>query len=1189
MRSLCSLILLAVGLLSLQLSAQTTLPQVPPPAAPANSPLPAESSVAPATPAANEATKLPVRERERTIYVPYTELEKIFQDGGRGVFLPYREFLELWNELTLKREQEDKPPTDGVVSRAEYIGKVEGTTLTLDARVTVESFKKGWVTLPLGGNDMVGIGEAQTGRAVLQSAADGVKVLLPDKGVYELTLRLFAPVVQANGKSKVKLALPRAAVSRLTATIPGDGLEFEVAPAAAFTSRPAAEGQTELSFFFGAGAAHEVSWGTPQGATQLTPLVLVDTKLDVSIGAGSIATSAGISYRIMRAPVSAFRIGVPKGQEVLGVTGDDVKEWNLEAGAGGGQTLVVTPNKPVKDKYAITVSLESPIAKLPAEVAAPALLIEGASYARGTATVRTEAQFDATAKTLDGLARANSAATAGQGMIAVGSFRLLKQPYQLTLDVTEAKPQVEVTSLARLDVQRDAVKIDAALDFNVRRVGIFEVEILLPGNWSVASVTGDGVGEWNVIGTTTALPADGSPGSQTLLVKLPQQKTGAFKIKLTARQLRGQPTDDLLLQALLVQNANRHEAKVGVAIHSSLEVNTKDVGGFQQEDVSALGAAATDSGSAATLAFRYRDTAKPAALGFRSRDPQVSAEVLTLVEAKEQSTRHEWVLAFDVVYAAVDRFVLAVPKAVAGEVRLVDSQVKEINKAFTPDPQKIKNVDTTANAYWEVVLRGEKLGAFQLTLSHEKQGALEAGKTGKIDLLQLHVPGAFQETGQVAVIKDDSLEIRNSQPENLEEIDSRELHPEIQRPGVFLAYKYRALPMKLAVEVAKNDYFSVPQAVVTHADITTAVATDRAQSTEVIYWVKNIDLQFLVVRLPTGARLVSDIVVGRESQQPMRREGSEDLLVRLPSGSGNQRDAFPVRFVYEMPSANPGEKLGLMGEFAVEPPSVGEVKVFETRHRLFLPEAWHYQRFDGPLTQTAADRGWVAKRTRRMVDALIPAFGPQISAGGGQWNDPPQVGSDAKALFDFQVPQQGHLETLRRLGPPATITAQFRSSKITLGIEAIAFMLTALIGVFCTRSSLSRKFFFVVFYGCGAILATGLLSPVNAPVATAVVLAVLLSIVLWLIRGSFVVIGALFKRRNREAIDKSVSSQPRSSSPSPPAAVTLPASTATVQPTVPPAAIPPTVLTLAPAVKKAPPPDGLELPDVNGGEKKAGE
>jgi hypothetical protein len=792
-------------------------------------------------------------------------------------------------------------------------------------------------------------------------------------------------------------------------------------------------------------------------------------------------------------------------------------------------------------------------------VQVPDLMIEGASYARGTARVQTDSQFDATAKTLENVARANASGTAVQGLIAVGSFRLLKQPYKLSLDVTEAKPQIEVSSLTKLDVQRDAVKIDTEFSFNVRRVGIFETEISLPASLSITTVTGDGLAEWN------AAPAP--PAAQTLTVKLNQQKTGFFKIKLAARQMRAQPTEDLIIPTFTITDATRHEAKVGVSIHSSLEANTKDIGGFQQEDVSALGAETKGGGSAATLAFRYRDAAKPAALGFKSRDPQVSVEVLTLVEAKEQSTRHQWTLAFDIAYAAVDRFVLALPKAVANEIRLIDPQVKETNKAYTPDPAKIKGADTANLTYWEVVLRSEKTGAFQLSLSHEKQGALEAGKTGKVELLQLHVPGAFQETGQVAVIKDDSLEIRNSQPENLEEIDSRELHPSVQRPGVFLAFKYRALPMKLAVEIAKNDYFKVPQAVVTHADLTTAVATDRAQSTEVIYWVKNIDLQFLVVTLPVGAKLQSDIIVGREAQQPMRREGSEDLLVRLPSGSGSNREAFPVRFVYEVPSPKPGEKLGTTGDFAVEPPSVGEVKVFETRHRLYLPEAWHYTKFDGPLTQTLADQGWM--RIRRLVDPLIPAFGPQASRTNDfKWTDPPKVAAEVKSLFDFQVPNQGHLETLRRLGPPAKITASFRSKKLTFGFESIAFLLTALLGVSLSRRALIKKLFFVVILGCGAVLATGLVTQANAAVANAVILAVGLVVLIWFFLGFL----SVFKRREH---------------PAPPQPTPKPNFVTTSKPVSPTPPPPP-----APKVdsKPAPPPSSdLEFPEVESGDQKESE
>src|SRR5205814_5438871 len=87
-----------------------------------------------------------------------------------------------------------------------------------------------------------------------------------------------------------------------------------------------------------------------------------------------------------------------------------------------------------------------------------------------------------------------------------------------------------------------------------------------------------------------------------------------------------------------------------------------------------------------TVAFRHRNAVKtPATLSFKAREPQVNVEVLTLVEAKEQSLRHTWTLAFNVAYAGTDRFLLAVPKAAANDIRFVDPGVKEIHKDYQAD------------------------------------------------------------------------------------------------------------------------------------------------------------------------------------------------------------------------------------------------------------------------------------------------------------------------------------------------------------------------------------------------------------------------------------------------------------------------------------------------------------------------
>ncbi|HYF36236.1 MAG TPA: hypothetical protein VD994_13160, partial [Prosthecobacter sp.] len=262
------------------------------------------------------------------------------------------------------------------------------------------------------------------------------------------------------------------------------------------------------------------------------------------------------------------------------------------------------------------------------------------------------------------------------------------------------------------------------------------------------------------------------------------------------------------------------------------------------------------------------------------------------------------------------------------------------------------------------------------------------------------------------------------------------------------------------------------------------------------YWVKNNDLQFLVVRLPKGARLASDVFVKREPQQPMRREGSDDLLVRLPAAGAGDRQAFPVRLVFEVPSPKPGQKLGIMGSLQVFAPELAEVGILETRHRLYLPEGWHYTSVSGPLTRTARDRGWA--RARRLIDPLIPAFGPQLDTlENAAWSQPPQVEGDTRSLYGLQIPQQGHLETLRRLGTPAEMRLGFRSKKMTFALEAAAFLAALLAGWWVWRQPLARRALFVLIFGFGAMLLTGLVGPANVPVLIASMLGVLLVLGVW--------------------------------------------------------------------------------------------
>src|ERR1700677_4801313 len=84
------------------------------------------------------------------VYLPYDKLEEIFDKEGQGVFLPYREFIDMWNKVNMAEViKKSEPPVDGILASAHYTGKVSGEVVTIDAKLNFESLKEGWSALSL--------------------------------------------------------------------------------------------------------------------------------------------------------------------------------------------------------------------------------------------------------------------------------------------------------------------------------------------------------------------------------------------------------------------------------------------------------------------------------------------------------------------------------------------------------------------------------------------------------------------------------------------------------------------------------------------------------------------------------------------------------------------------------------------------------------------------------------------------------------------------------------------------------------------------------------------------------------------------------------------------------------------------------------------------------------------------------
>jgi hypothetical protein len=1052
--------------------------------------------------------------KEKAIFVPFEKIEEVFAGEEQGVFLPYREFLEMWNKLNLPEKMKKvEPPVEGVVAGAIYNGKVEGDLAEIRAKVSFEALKEGWSQIPLGNG--LALADAKT-TALLHAADAGHSVIFPNKGSYTLEAAVFGKVTRDKGRATLPLKLPRTAVSQFELFVPDKGLEFAITPASAF-SAVEQDGGTRLAVYFGASQEVTISWTKKGGETALPALLFADAATDLRLSAGAVHADVTLTYHILRAGVSAFDVSVPADMQVLSVEGANIREWKPAAGVAGQplQKVRVELHTPAKDSYQLRLGLEAALPPLPQTVKLPVVEAGGVERQSGTVTVSADGELLVEAASLQGLTQQAVAQGKGAPPGVLSSYRYLRLPVAGALNVSQEKPQIEVVSQTLFTVDTELASLNATLTCTVKRAGIFEMAIELPDAFPNAEAKGDAVASSSV--------AKGADGRGVLTVKFKQRQNGAVAFTVSDERNRAAPDEVATVPVLNPLGVERHDAKVAVAVHQSLKANTTDRAGMREEDIGSFASLPIKDTARTplTLGFRFRTQAAQqiagAKLAFELRKPRVSAEVLTLLDVRETLTRHLWTVNYTVEFAGVNEFSIEVPKAIADDLQIEGANIKERIKTDGTNARG----EPTGVSTWRVVLQDKVLGVQTLRFSHDAaRGEQKPGAVLPVTLHEVKTLNVFRETGQVAVLKDGNLEFTQTDAKGLEAVDPKELSSGLQRDGIFLAYKYSQHPVSLALGVSKNFYLDVPQAVVTYAVLTSVIAEDEAETTEVIYWVRNNSQQFFSVQLPvrggTQARLLSDAFVNGEPLQPGRRPDRNELLIRLPARQESNAE-FPVRFVYEVPSATPGRKMGWRSSVAVEPPRLADVKVLQTRWTLYLPATQRYVDFGGAMTENFGAFGW--ERFARGLRLFVPKIGPEAPPAHGQAHaEPPPLPPPRSAGFDTQLRREGVRVELRRMDAPAAVNVAHRGKPYSFVIESLTALLTLAGAIRLLRAGRGVKWMYFIFIGLGALVVSGAVNPRAAGPWQMAALGVFAGAALWIAAAATGGIrGALARSAERKA------------------------------------------------------------------------
>jgi len=637
---------------------------------------------------------------ERNIYLPYQELEAIFEKDGPGAdgalsgVPPIVERAE--SEAGEKPEEE--PPLGGVVKSAVYTAQVTGegdaASLVIQGKIEVESFRKGWATIGLG-RVPLNIIEAKTGEASLSLGDQGYELLVPKKGVYTVELTRLAPVRHEESGFSAKPSLPRSPVSRLVAVVPGKDWRFELGGNLPFTTGPdGKDSRIEFSF----GEMQEVAIALEPGWRRQPshPFAFCGHDTSLPSRGGRDSNDRGLALPHSPGRVDHFELEVPASHEVLLVEGDNLKEWSLSP-AGKNQRIAIRLHAEVRDTYELHVVLEKSLGALPTEVDVPPVTVANVARQSGVIELSADSDLEVTVANVEGLTRQALEDRTDDDFAA--RYRFLKGPYLANLRVDRARPEIHAEIITAVRVRSETVDWQSSVSIDVSRAPVFEAEIALPAGFKECRVSGEDVEDFKVSG-------------EKLSIRLVRQ-TGRSSFQIEASRVRSGEEEPVVTPLVHVAGATSQVARLAIEVDPSLDSLTEQPGDLLVVDPETLREelAGAELTCQAGIGFRYAAGAKPGRLTLKARKPQVTASVSQLVRVEEESTIHRWWIDYEILFAGTNRLILRVPTAIAGQLQVGGSGQQEINRGYRHLVDG-KPVEAGKDVFWAISFPGRQQGKY---------------------------------------------------------------------------------------------------------------------------------------------------------------------------------------------------------------------------------------------------------------------------------------------------------------------------------------------------------------------------------------------------------------------------------------------------------------------------------------------
>ncbi|MFM2093055.1 MAG: hypothetical protein RIS70_179 [Planctomycetota bacterium] len=1067
--------------------------------------------------------------REQSIYIPYAKLRETFEKEGRGVFLPYEKFQELWKAARGREEAPvpAKSPEGALITDIDSLAVAEAEVVRVTAKLNIELLSKGWHRVPIRLGDSAII-QARLGdepARLLFDAQQGYSLLIEHTGDKPRQVSVSVEYAKAfaknPGQNSVTFEAPQAPVNRWQIRIPQTGTKITVQPMIAASEIPARKiderpvEETQLQAFVGAASSVRVDWtAKAEGATGLTALVHAQVQQMVGISEGAVRTRVQIAYDISRAELNQLMIDVPADQKVVNVFDPNVRQWEVKAEADR-QRITVQLFQPARGTQNLVVELERFLEDMnQKELVLPVLKAVGAERQQGIVVVSVASALRAEVLRRVGLTQLGSDELPESLKASKWDFayRYAALPFDLAVATEKVSPRIRVTELVEAYLEPEQLSLELLAIYQIERAGVFQFEIDIPEGFEVRDVRGVAstaagaqpapVDSYAVTGEKkTRLVANLSQralGQVGLLVQLrrPLEKSTLLTPGETATEIplpvpRVAPGMLEAVQGRLVVyapeslrvNLGRQEGARAVPVAEAMQgLESMRAGRFP--------------GAREVLAMAYTQQPVQFSLAANRRQPDISVRQLLAMKVQNQSVEYEATFFYDIRYSSVKNLQIDLP------IEVVKSQVRNESEGIRERVVPADEGEDAGRVRWSFTGDAEFLGQQKIRLTWKQViSELEVGKPVTLALPNLSPVGVNRATGQVVVAKAESLDIHpTGTPSGVRPIDPQhDLFPESSMAGAARAFEFQE-PWSLSLEVARYKLEEVKRTSIEQGIVRMVVTRSRKTSVQAIYRARSAR-QRLAIRLPAEYSLDTQPLRIDGKPQSLERGDKEELFIPLTGQSPNEPFLIELRYTV------PGDHQNLELPEFLEDPAVQQVYL-----AAYLPQDWLMLGSSGPWTEETsivqpANYSSVSSQLGDM-NQLVSTLTGSVSARLGGNN----LATDVLNGF----PTDGKMYLFSALRPENAPNGNLHLVAFrTTWVHGVVFAVIALFGLVLTGRAISTRIAWVAVFIIAMVLAAVFAPTFVQQIADqAMFAAVGLVVLVWLVE---LFLKALVRRPKRTA------------------------------------------------------------------------